>query len=154
MESNSKSVSHTKISEDKSSSELAPSFSIRLPIKFTYMKVRLTLTSTSTNTDHPKAVSSDNIVRAVNESLLQLFGIVGGAIPFNVIHFFENERAAILRVDKSSSQKLWNATTLLTVFADQPCRLEVMAASGSLASLAYNSQEFFSEIISDPINMM
>eukprot|EP00959_Pyramimonas_sp_CCMP1952_P214054 4478933-Pyramimonas_sp.AAC.2 len=67
---------------------------ISLACDFDYLKIRMTLEP------EQSTIPRELFSRALNESLLQLYGLVGGAIALDFIKYDPSERTAIIKVDK------------------------------------------------------
>mmetsp|Transcript_29733 Transcript_29733/g.64928 ORF Transcript_29733/g.64928 Transcript_29733/m.64928 type:complete len:142 (-) Transcript_29733:210-635(-) len=108
---------------------------INLPCDSKYLKIRMTLEP------EQSTIPRELFARALNESLLQLYGLAGGAVALEFIKYDPSEATGIIKVDNSVSQQVWAASCLLTEYGEKKCRLEVIDSSSVLVGLAFDSRE-------------
>ncbi|CAL8462872.1 g2406 [Coccomyxa elongata] len=91
-------------------------------------------------------LSSTLVRSAIQQSLREVFGVIGGAINFDVLEVKEETKQAFLKVDRRDLQTLRVAITLLTSYDGTTCHFQVEATSPFLASLAKDSRAFTSQL--------
>ncbi|BDA48134.1 probable ribonuclease P protein subunit p14 [Coccomyxa sp. Obi] len=92
------------------------------------------------------SLNPDFVRTAIQQSLRQVFGVIGGAINFDVLEVKEETNQAFLKVDRRDLQTLRVAITLLTSYDGTMCHFQVEATSPFLASLAKDSRAFTSQL--------
>ncbi|KAK9839805.1 hypothetical protein WJX81_003043 [Elliptochloris bilobata] len=145
-------ISYVLIGIDELGVQIEEPFAI-LPLAPLMMKVRNEQTCTlscpiiyfrvALRQDGTARKASPALMRRVLQAgLQQLFGTIGGALPFEVVGMLPGAGRAVVRADRGDCQKLWAAASLLTQYDGRPCTLTVEAASPFLASLAVDSRAF------------
>lgn len=78
----------------------------------------------------------------INAALRELFGAIGGAVPLDVLQLSEAEGVGIVRVAAPDFGRLQAALTCMTEYDGHECRLQLLASSPFLSSLAADSRRF------------
>ncbi|CAK0784868.1 hypothetical protein CVIRNUC_008073 [Coccomyxa viridis] len=87
------------------------------------------------------------LVRAcLQQSLTQVFGKIGGAVPFEILSVQQESGVILLKTDKGDLAKVRAACTLISSCEGQACYFQVEAVSPFLASLAQDSRAFAAEL--------
>ncbi|MEW5306467.1 MAG: hypothetical protein WDW36_008929 [Sanguina aurantia] len=103
------------------------------------------------NTPTPVAISAKLFSDVLQSALLQLHGVVGGAVPWDLLSMQE-EGFAIVRVAKGDAERLWSAAAVLSAYDSIACHLAVTQASPFLASLAQNSHAYMQQLATATAN--
>ena len=91
----------------------------------------------------PDAAVTETLLRAMIAAALKgLFGVVGGALPFELLHFRASDGAGIVRVPASDFPRLQAALTCLAEYDGHECRLLLQSSSPFLSALAVDSRRF------------
>uniref|UniRef100_A0A336LVL0 CSON002256 protein n=1 Tax=Culicoides sonorensis TaxID=179676 RepID=A0A336LVL0_CULSO len=83
--------------------------------EYSYLEIVLTLKH------QPEEIESAYIIGAIDHSLKQVFGEIGGSSNIELLSLTDNKNI-ILKVLKEDTKKIRVALTLLHTFKDIPCR--------------------------------
>ncbi|CAG9466920.1 unnamed protein product [Pedinophyceae sp. YPF-701] len=83
------------------------------------------------------AVGDETLYEMIASALQSVYGVVGGAVPFELHSTQPGSPEGIIKVHKSDLQKLLVAAPFMTAFgeSEQSCRLEVLGHSPDASSL-------------------
>jgi hypothetical protein len=105
-----------------------------LPCPYTYARVAATFAESD-------AAVTETLLRAMIASALSsLFGVMGGALPVELLHVRPSDGVGIVRVPAADFPKLHAALTCLTEYDGHECRLLLEASAPFLSSLAVDSR--------------
>lgn len=96
------------------------------PVKHTFMRLCLQLKSPILRT------TQEAFLNVLEESLTNLYGLVGGALLIDLIDFNAETGSATLRCRKSDEQLIWAAAAFVSKFNNVPCQLKVLEVSPTL----------------------
>eukprot|EP00899_Mesostigma_viride_P006056 jgi/Mesvir1/15451/Mv06631-RA.1 len=85
-------------------------------------------------------LSKEGFLEVLRLAMKQLFGVVGGALDFDVMAYEPSSQSAIIKVPKSDATRVWAAAAMVGKHRDQECRLQVLQVSPFLLALATNSR--------------
>lgn len=103
--------------------------------KFQYIKICLVLENGC------RHIEPARFKQLIISGLKQLYGEVGGALPFDLLKFDPITLSGVLRVYSSGLVKLWSALTLIGAYQNEPCAFRVLQVSPFLLALSGNSRE-------------
>ncbi|KAG0599832.1 hypothetical protein M758_12G181700 [Ceratodon purpureus] len=94
----------------------------------TYIRINLTL-------DASKLKLSENLfTEALDTALTTLYGLIGGALNWDLVEFQKKDSIATIRCQKSDEERIWAAASFLTQLRGSSCRLQVLESSPSFLS--------------------
>ncbi|KAL3696774.1 hypothetical protein R1sor_010850 [Riccia sorocarpa] len=96
------------------------------PQKYTLLSVSLSPNHGAWN------VTGQIIVEILDAALTGTYGVIGGAIPYDLILFDEESRIAIVRCKQRDEARICAATTFLTSYKGSSFQLQVVDSSPSL----------------------
>jgi ribonuclease P protein subunit RPP14 len=113
-----------------------PNRTLTLPCPHVYARVAVAFA------EHDAAVTEALLRAMIAAALRGLFGAVGGALPFELLHFRASDGAGIVRVPAPDFPRLQAALTCLTEYDGHECRLLLHSSAPFLSSLAADSRRF------------
>ncbi|KAG0582046.1 hypothetical protein M758_3G028700 [Ceratodon purpureus] len=83
--------------------------------------------------DSSKLKSTEDLfAEALDTALTTLYGVIGGALNWDLVEFQKNSCIAIIQCQKSDEERIWAAASFLTQLKGSSCRLRVLESSPSL----------------------
>ncbi|GMH38014.1 hypothetical protein BSKO_05898 [Bryopsis sp. KO-2023] len=111
-----------------------PQRTVTLPCPNVFMKLQFCLGASKIQ--H----SPELYVRMIEEGLRQVFGIVGGAIDFQILKTNLTDATTLVKLDKRDYPKFRTALTMLGWYENDACAIRVLDTSNFLMSLATDSR--------------
>ncbi|KAL2635849.1 hypothetical protein R1flu_007328 [Riccia fluitans] len=77
-------------------------------------------------------VTEQIILEMLDAALTGMYGVIGGAIPYDLVFFGEESRTAIIRCKQRDQARICAATSFLTSYKGSSFQLQVLECSPSV----------------------
>jgi RNase P/RNase MRP subunit POP5 len=85
--------------------------------------------------------TQDVFQEVLDAALTGLYGIIGGALVWELIDFQKDKQTAIVRCYQADQQRICAAAAFMTQFKGLPCRLQVLQTSPALLQQSSMDQD-------------